>query len=663
LVLSGGGAKGLAHVAVIQVLDSLGARPDLVVGTSMGALVGALYASGYSGREIDSIARAHPPAQLFESGAPRVPRPWQPLIPLLVWEQGAQGFALQSPALRETEANMMLSALLLRGNLQARGSFDSLAIPFRAIATDFATREAVILGGGDLAQAVRASIAVPLIFPPERIERRVLTDGGLSANIPVGVARALGADRLIVSDVSGRRLDPDELTNPLAAAEQLAAFLFQQTADSLGPDDVRVRIGVEDFRALDFRPRLLDSIRARGRRAADSMLPRAPCLPARPLTPRPLPRRVAGFSITGGTETDQQVLARLLGLNAGSTLDPEALGAQLDRLGDTDGFKAVWLYPTGTGDSVVFRAQVHPGPRRLAGGTFAYDNDLGGRAGAAYLDRRFLGSPLEFSAVGGFGRRRRDLTAALRLYFGYARSGFAPMVEARAAEEVVPLYTPGGREVGRPLTQEATAFAGLEHEFSRDWIVRLGLDARLWRDADTTLARRLGRGGKSAGVAARLTHTPGPVTVTADVVWSGTFRLVSGDLAWETQAGRFTLIRRVRVGWGEHLPHQARFPLGGDEGYPGLAVQEVRGDRELFVGLQSVLPLHGPLSARLLLAAGRVGVGGSLVDFEDWIAGARAGIGVETPLGPVRFEYGVATRAPQSARTRSALFVRIGRWF
>ena len=96
LVLSGGGAKGLAHVGVLRVLDSLGIRPDLIVGTSMGAAVGALYASGYSGRELDSLARVVPLAQLFRTYQPRAPRSLGVLQPLVVWEQGERHFNLHT---------------------------------------------------------------------------------------------------------------------------------------------------------------------------------------------------------------------------------------------------------------------------------------------------------------------------------------------------------------------------------------------------------------------------------------------------------------------------------------------------------------------------------------------------------------------------------------
>src|SRR6476659_9548724 len=114
LVLSGGGAKGIAHIGVLRVLDSLGIRPDLVVGTSMGAVVGSLYASGYTGRELDSLARVVPLAQLFRTYQPRAPRSLGVLQPLVMWEQGEHRFNLQSAAIVESEVNALVNAALLR---------------------------------------------------------------------------------------------------------------------------------------------------------------------------------------------------------------------------------------------------------------------------------------------------------------------------------------------------------------------------------------------------------------------------------------------------------------------------------------------------------------------------------------------------------------------
>ncbi|HEY9479548.1 MAG TPA: patatin-like phospholipase family protein, partial [Gemmatimonadaceae bacterium] len=187
LVLSGGGARGLAHIGVLRVLDSLGVRPSLVVGTSMGALIGALYAGGLSGAQIDSLARGIPFESLFRRYAPisfltagDFTTPITTLSPTFTVEFHGGKLRLQSPVAREPQVNSLINQVLLRPNLRAAGDFNRLPMRFRAVATDMRTRSTVVLGDGDIAEAVRASIAIPVIFAPVEHEGRRLVDGSLS---------------------------------------------------------------------------------------------------------------------------------------------------------------------------------------------------------------------------------------------------------------------------------------------------------------------------------------------------------------------------------------------------------------------------------------------------------------------------------------------------
>lgn len=658
LVLSGGGAKGIAHIGVLRALDSLGVRPDLVVGTSMGAIIGALYASGYSAAQIDSIAGVLDPAALFASTEPRTPRAWRPMTPQLVWEQGVSGFSLRSPAVDEIRVNATISAAFLHANLLARGDFDSLPIPFRAVATDLATRKPVVLRQGDLARAIRASIAIPLVFSPQTIGDTVLTDGGLSANIPVGIARQLGATRVIASDVSGRLLVASELGSPIGVAQQLAGFLFQQPADPVGPEDSYIRVEVEGFSNLDFRPQVLDSLRANGRRAADSVLAQAGCLPHAPLRVSRGPSRYGRFSADGVSRADAQVLERLLAIEPGEPVDESMLQARVQRLGSLEDYQAVWLAPHTDGtDLVSFRADVRPSPKRMAGAAFAYDNDLSGRLGLSYLDRGLLGSAFEGSGVLGFSPLKSDLTVGLRRYYGMGRSRIAPAFVGSMAEEKIVRYTEGGSELDRPRTREGVIFLGVERDFGSAWVVQAGLDGRVWEDADTLAGGNDGPNGHSGGFVLRAGHYAGQVTASGEAIWSGTYRRAEGDIQAALRSGKFTFIPRLRAGWGEYLPLQSTFPLGGAEGFPGLNMYERRGDRELLASVQAILPLDGPVSARVLLSGGRSAFGGAMIDGENWLGGIRAGLGLETPVGPARVEYGFSTGG------RRSLFLRIGRWF
>lgn len=651
LVLSGGGAKGIAHLGVLAALDSAGVRPDYVVGTSMGAIIGALYAGGLSAGQADSLTTRFDPAELFGEEDPAAPLSWGAFTPLLLWTGGAHGLTLQGRGPRVAEVNAMLSALLLRPNLLATGDFDRLPVPFRAVATDLATRDTVVLSSGDLAQAVRASTAVPLVFPPEEIGGRLLVDGGLSANVPVAVARNLpGVSRVIVSDVTSRLQTEEQLqAGALAVAEQLANFLFVQPPDSLGPGDVYIRMDVDRFKNLDFSAETMDSVRRIGRQVADSVLAGASCLPHAPASSGTLPARVAGFTLTGGAPSDQAVLERFLGLSAGTALDARGLAQQLTALPTLEGYTAVWLHPTPAGDrAVTFRAAVEPAPSKLAGVTAAYDRDLGGRAGVMYLDRRLFGHPLEASATFGIGTLLNDLSLGLRRYFGAGQAWFAPALTMHLENQDILLYDADGEEAGRANTREAVGFAGLE-QGAAGWVLSLGFDGRAWHDTTSD--------GTSAGLRAGARRQQGDWVATGEFVWSSTLQKVTATTSYTFRPGRFQVTPLVRIGWGEDLPLQEQFPLGGTVGFPGLATEQLRGNQEVFGGVDLLHPIAGPVQWELLVAAGRSADSGPLFASMGWLGGARIGVAVDTPVGPVQAAYGFATSGEGTA------FVRIGHWF
>ena len=436
LVLSGGGAKGLAHIGVLRVLDSLGIRPDLVVGSSMGAIIGGMYASGYSGREIDSLARALPIADLFRTYQPRAPRSLGLIQPLVMWEQGARRFTIQSAAVGEAEVNALVNAAMLRGNLLARGNFDSLPIPFRAVAADLADRTPVVLASGDLARAVRASIAVPLVFAPESLNGRILADGGLAANIPVAVARAEGAQRVIVSDATQHPGDSLDLFSPIALADRLLGFLFEQSTDSLGAEDVLVRPAVEGFPGLNFSAQNVDRLIRHGSAAADTTLPKARCLPRHPgPVPPTLPSRMAGLTIEGSNASERLALRRLLGLGLSDSLDADLLHSRVRHLAHSEAYQAVWLAPSGSGDSVAFDVSVRRAPRRVVGLGLAYDNELGGRMWVGAVDRRIFDVALEGSTALFLGEFRKELYLGFRRNYQLGRQLMTPTFTTRLATE------------------------------------------------------------------------------------------------------------------------------------------------------------------------------------------------------------------------------------
>jgi predicted acylesterase/phospholipase RssA len=653
LVLAGGGAKGFAHIGVLHILDSLGARPDLVVGTSIGSIFGALYASGLSARQIDSITRTLPLLEVAGSFANRTPHEWGSLHPLLLWEQGSRGFSLVTRSVSELRTDAVLNRALLRGNLLARGDFDRLPIPFRAVATDLRTREPVVLDSGDLAQAVRASIAIPLVYSPVRVGQRYYVDGGISANVPIAAARAAGATRLIVVDLKDDpgASDSSDLMSPGAVARRLASFLFTQPMAALSGEDVYIRPDVRGFSTLDFHPSNRSKLIQNGRAAADSILGGVSCLPRRPPPPvPPLPTVVKGWDVVNGTARDRETLGRVFGLSRDQRLDAAALSAQLADIPNIESFREVWLGPVGGADTVSFRAQITPAARRVAGLGVAYDHDLGGRLWIGALDRYSVRG-VQGSAVVSLGRFRSDLTGTVLRHIGVGRMRLMPLASFRLLSEGVRQFSRDGRTFARLGTQEASGFAGLEWASLGSWRIQVGGRVSTWQ---TPEGESRSTGGSS--ITARL--EPGrAIHGNVELVWNGDYQLARARIGTVLTTGRLSLAPEARLGLGRRLPIHTTFELGGEDGLPGLHIGERRGDREVFARVQGAWQLRGPVALRLMLATGRSATGGQLFERTEWLAGARLGLGASTPIGPVAFEYGFASNG------RRAAFVRVGEWF
>lgn len=226
LVLSGGGAKGIAHIPLLQKLDSLHIVPDLIVGNSMGSVIGGLYAMGYSGDSIEKLTKSINWDKLLGGG--------QSLKSVSVEEKREFQRYLVGIGIKDKKLNS-IGSLLNDQNLREYLSvltypvynirdFDSLPIPFRAMATDLSEGKEVILSKGSLAYAMRASMSLPAIFKPMAYEKSVLVDGGVLNNFPTDVAQQMGADIIIGSDVGGGLEPIDKLNNVMTILMQTSMF-------------------------------------------------------------------------------------------------------------------------------------------------------------------------------------------------------------------------------------------------------------------------------------------------------------------------------------------------------------------------------------------------------------------------------------------------------
>ena len=260
LVLSGGGARGAAHIGVLKMLDDLHVPIDAIAGTSMGAVVGGLYASGYSAREIESIMTSVNWQEAFRDRPTRTDltfrRKEEEENFLVNFPLGLRSRHFQLP--KGLIQGQKLSQILRRLTLATAEitDFDALPTRFRAVATDLETGDPVVMHTGDLAGAMRASLSAPGVFAPVERDGRLLVDGGLAENLPIDVARAMGVDILIVVDVSTPLVTRDKLTNAPAISNQMLAILIrrneQRQLDSLSKRDVRIAPILGDYSPYDF---------------------------------------------------------------------------------------------------------------------------------------------------------------------------------------------------------------------------------------------------------------------------------------------------------------------------------------------------------------------------------------------------------------------------
>ncbi len=260
LVMSGGGARGAAHAGVLEVLEELRIPIDCIAGTSSGAIVGGLYAAGLTPAEALSTYTEVDWDRTFSDKPSRRIRSFRRKLDdatyISALEVGIVGgeLRLQSGVIAGQNINTLLKTATLHASLVR--DFDSLAVPFRAVATDMSTGQMVVLKRGDLAQAIRASMSVPAIFAPVEIDGRLLADGGLVRNVPVDVARAMGADIVIAVDVGTPLAGRKDLNDLVGLSVQVINVLTQQNVDasvaSLGPRDVLLHPALGDLGSTEF---------------------------------------------------------------------------------------------------------------------------------------------------------------------------------------------------------------------------------------------------------------------------------------------------------------------------------------------------------------------------------------------------------------------------
>jgi len=260
LVLSGGGARGIAHIGVLKVLESMRVPIACIAGTSMGAIVGGLYAAGASPAELEKLVTSIPWNEAFtdKQTADKLSfrRKEDRQADKIDLNLGIRDGRLTTSRglVQGQNLNLLLKEMLL--HTADIKDFDKLHIPFRAVAADIETGQAVVIGAGDLSEAIRASMSIPGIFAPMEINGRMLVDGGIANNLPVDIVRGMGADILIVVDIGTPLRTREGLNSPTSITAQVMTILIQRNVQAqlktLKPEDILIQPQLGNLGTTDF---------------------------------------------------------------------------------------------------------------------------------------------------------------------------------------------------------------------------------------------------------------------------------------------------------------------------------------------------------------------------------------------------------------------------
>ena len=261
LVLSGGAARGLAHIGVLKALEEQGIHIDAIAGTSMGAVIGGLYASGYKIDELEKLALGIDWQQALSDAPPREDVPFRR-------KQDDRDFLVKQKLSFRDDGSLGLPLGVIQGqnlallleSMFAHSSnirnFDKLPIPFRAVATDITTGEKVVFSKGHLPQVIRASMSIPAVFAPVELDGRLLVDGGMTDNIPLDVAREMGVDIAIVVDIGTPLRSRKQLATVVDVLNQSITLMTRRNSEEqlkdLHPKDVLIQPPLAAYGVTDF---------------------------------------------------------------------------------------------------------------------------------------------------------------------------------------------------------------------------------------------------------------------------------------------------------------------------------------------------------------------------------------------------------------------------
>ena len=388
LALSGGGAKGLAHIGVMKVMEEAGLRPDYITGVSMGSIIGGMYALGYSPDSIMSMFRS------FDLDAALADRIDEDKV-IFLEKKHVHNSLISLPITRE---KILIPTGLINGQLIEGGlnyflwpaltinDFSELPIPYLCVGTDIVTGKKVELTHGYLPDAIRASMAIPSVFTPVRIDTALLVDGGVVRNYAASELRDMGADIVIGSYVSFKGITEEDLESVYGILKQIGLLTsFADYEEQKRVTDIMIEPDLKDVSTLSFTN--IDSIVDKGyrdalpyrdlfRKLADSLNAFGPQDPVRPV---PFTKYYSFDTIvvTGNNVISDEQIIGVLDIKPGEEADRDLLAERIELLYGKNWFEKVKYRVLQRNDSLVLDIDCIERPRAMLYGSLHYDETLG----------------------------------------------------------------------------------------------------------------------------------------------------------------------------------------------------------------------------------------------------------------------------------------------
>jgi NTE family protein len=690
LVLSGGGARGAAHIGVIKVLEEMRIPIDIITGTSIGALIGAAYASGTSVAELEQRIGEADWDNLLTDTSPREDRSFlrkeEDQARLLGIEFGVKRDGLQLPA--GAISGQKLDALFSVITRYAPGQvvFDRMPIRFRAVATDAESGQMVVFDRGRLAEVMRASMSVPGAIAPFEIDGRLYLDGGLTRNLPVDIARELGADIIIAVNISSGLLKRDQLQSILGVSLQMINILTEQNMQAslaeLGADDVLITPPLNTISSTDFK--LSKQAIAIGATTAQSLRERL--LPFALDSDQFRRVRVAQLSragdinteaetidevrIGGLTRANERDLRRALEVRAGDRLDYTQIDAGISRIFGTGYFERVNYSLLNEGSNRILSINAREkqwGPNYLRIGlSMAADS-----AGEGRFNLLLRSQQTQFNAAGAewrndlqIGRDRRFASRFLQPF------GAGSIVNLSAGVELtrrpIDIFQAGRRTVQYDVSSSLYGI-DLGMDINRNAIARLGIvtgresaEVNIGSALFPTFNIRQG-GFKFRAIHDSLDDPSFPRTgrtasldyfaSIASLGASTDYRKIEANFSDQYSMGRHTISYAGRYGraLSGRIPVFDQFSLGGFLQLSGYRPGELLGETVMLARLSyyQQLPLTGSFLGRRVFAGvsgeiGRIGNSFETLSRNDNKSSLGLFLGADTAVGPLYFGYGRA---------------------